>query len=181
MLPSSLDPTVPEYKREFRRKLVYFRSQPQMRPSPGQIHITVRRTHIFEDAFSETMRHPASELKKRLMIKFAGEDGLDYGGLSREFFYLLSHEIFNPAYGLFQTSAHDSYTLRINPNSSINPDHLLYFKFIGRITGCAVFHQKYLDVFFNGAFYKICLGKMIVLKDMESVDVELFRSLQWML
>lgn len=120
-------------------------------------------------------------MKNRLMIKFAGEDGLDYGGLSREFFFLLSHEMFNPSYGLFQYSAHDNYTLQINPNSSINPDHLLYFKFIGRIVGSAVFHQKYLDVFFIGAFYKMCLGRLIVLKDMESVDIELYRSLQWML
>lgn len=50
---------------------------------PGQCHIKVRRDHIFEDAFVEVMKHSPSDLKKRLMIKFEGEDGLDYGGLSR--------------------------------------------------------------------------------------------------
>ena len=39
------------------------------------------------------MRCQPADLKKRLMIKFEGEDGLDYGGLSREFFFLLSHEM----------------------------------------------------------------------------------------
>jgi hypothetical protein len=29
------------------------------------------------------MRQTPNDLKKRLMIKFEGEDGLDYGGLSR--------------------------------------------------------------------------------------------------
>ena len=58
-----------------------------MRPSPGQCHVSVRRTHIFEDSFSEIMRHSPSDLRKRLLIKFAGEDGLDYGGLSRYFFF----------------------------------------------------------------------------------------------
>ncbi|KAJ3014470.1 hypothetical protein HKX48_005129 [Thoreauomyces humboldtii] len=180
-LPSSVDVNVPQYKRDFRRKLVYFRSQPAMRPSPGSCHVTVRRNNIFEDAYSEIMRYPATELKKRLMIKFHGEDGLDYGGLSREFFFLLSHEMFNPFYCLFEYSAHDNYTLQINPNSGVNPEHLNYFKFIGRVVGLAIFHQRFLDAFFITAFYKMILKKKIMIKDMESVDAEMWRSLEWML
>ena len=82
-LPSSLDQNVPQYKRDFRRKLIYFRSQPALRISSGQCHVKVRRSHIFEDSYAEIMRQSPSDLKKRLMIKFDGEDGLDYGGLSR--------------------------------------------------------------------------------------------------
>lgn len=170
---------VPQYKRDFRRKLVYFRSQPAMRPAPGQCHVNVRRTHIFEDSYYEIMRHTPTDLKKRLLIKFAGEDGLDYGGLSREFFFLLSHEMFNPVYCLFEYSAHDNYTLQINPRSNVNPEHLSYFKFIGRVAGLAVFHQRFLDSFFIPAFYKMILQKKITLQDMESVDADLYRSLQW--
>ena len=180
-LPSSVDSNVPQYKRDFRRKLVYFRSQPAMRPIPGQVHVVVRRSTIFEDAFTELMRMPAIELKKRLMIKFQGEEGLDYGGLSREFFFLLSHEMFNPFYGLFEYSAHDNYTLQINPHSAVNPEHLTYFKFIGRVVGLAVFHQRFLDAFFISSFYKLILRKKIVSKDMESVDADLYRSLKWTL
>ena len=82
-LPSSLDQNVPQYKRDFRRKLIYFRSQPALRILSGQCHTKVRRSHIFEDSYAEIMRASATDLKKRLMIKFDGEDGLDYGGLSR--------------------------------------------------------------------------------------------------
>jgi E3 ubiquitin-protein ligase NEDD4 len=82
-LPSSLDQNVPQYKRDFRRKLIYFRSQPAMRAQPGNCQIKIRRNHIFEDSYAEIMRQTPSDLKKRLMIKFDGEDGLDYGGLSR--------------------------------------------------------------------------------------------------
>jgi E3 ubiquitin-protein ligase NEDD4 len=82
-LPSSLDANVPQYKRDFRRKLIYFRSQPAMRAQPGNCQIKVRRNHIFEDSYAEIMRQTPSDLKKRLMIKFEGEDGLDYGGLAR--------------------------------------------------------------------------------------------------
>lgn len=180
-LPSSLDQNVPQYKRDFRRKLIYFRSQPAMRILSGQCHIKVRRSHIFEDSFAEISRQSATDLKKRLMIKFDGEDGLDYGGLSREFFFLLSHEMFNPFYCLFEYSAHDNYTLQINPHSGINPEHLNYFKFIGRVVGLAIFHRRFLDAFFIGALYKMILQKGVQLADMEGVDADFHRSLQWML
>ncbi|KAJ3106871.1 hypothetical protein HDU97_005358 [Phlyctochytrium planicorne] len=180
-LPSSVDAGVPQYKRDFRRKLVYFRSQPAMRTQQGQCHVTVRRNNIFEDAYSEIMRHGPTELKKRFMVKFHGEDGLDYGGLSREFFFLMSKEMFNPFYCLFEYSAHDTYTLQINPHSGINPEHLNYFKFIGRVVGLGIFHQRFLDAFFVSAFYKMILKRKIVLKDMESVDAQQYKSLQWVL
>lgn len=180
-LPSSLDQNVPQYKRDFRRKLVYFRSQPALRILPGQCHIKVRRECLLEDSFREVMRQTPEDLKKRLMIKFEGEEGLDYGGVSREFFQQLSHEVFNPAYGLFKYASSDNYTLQINPNSNINPEHLNYFKFVGRVVGLAVFHRRFLDAFFVGAMYKMMLRKKIVLQDLESVDAEMYKSLCWML
>ncbi|KAI8808253.1 hypothetical protein BJ742DRAFT_869232 [Cladochytrium replicatum] len=197
-LPSSVDPDFPQYKRDFGRKLVYFRSQPDMRPLAGQCHITVHRNNMFEEAYSEIMLISPQQLKKRLMVRFHGEDGLDYGGVlgtydfprwcfltngrcSREFFLFLSHEMFNPIYCLFEYSAHDNYTLQINPHSGVNPQHLNYFHFIGRVVGLAIVHQRFLDSFFIAAFYKQILRKKITLKDMESVDAEMHRSLRWML
>ncbi|KAG8826479.1 hypothetical protein FRC19_008833 [Serendipita sp. 401] len=180
-LPSSLDQNVPQYKRDFRRKLIYFRSQPALRTQPGNCQIKIRRNHIFEDSYAEIMRQTPTDLKKRLMIKFDGEDGLDYGGLSREFFFLLSHEMFNPFYCLFEYSAHDNYTLQINPASGVNPEHLNYFKFIGRCLGLGIFHRRFLDAYFVVSFYKTILNKKVTLSDLESVDAELFRGMNWML
>lgn len=180
-LPSTLDANVPQYKRDFRRKLIYFRSQPALRTQPGNCQIKVRRNHIFEDSYAEIMRQSPNDLKKRLMIKFDGEEGLDYGGVSREFFFLLSHEMFNPFYCLFEYSAHDNYTLQINPASGVNPEHLNYFKFIGRCLGLAIFHRRFLDAYFIVSFYKMILKKKITLSDLESVDAELFRGMSWML
>ncbi|KAI9829362.1 MAG: hypothetical protein M1826_005682 [Phylliscum demangeonii] len=180
-LPSSLDQNVPQYKRDFRRKLIYFRHQPMLRSLTGQCHVKVRRNHIFEDAYAEIMRQTPADLKRRLMIKFEGEDGLDYGGLSREFFFLLSHEMFNPFYCLFEYSAHDNYTLQINPHSGINSEHLNYFKFIGRVVGLAIFHRRFLDAFFIGALYKMILKKKVTLADMEGVDMTFHKSLTYIL
>uniref|UniRef100_A0A672IMC2 HECT-type E3 ubiquitin transferase n=1 Tax=Salarias fasciatus TaxID=181472 RepID=A0A672IMC2_SALFA len=101
---------------------------------------------------------------------------------TREWFFLMSKEMFNPYYGLFEYSATDNYTLQINPNSGLcNEDHLSYFKFIGRVAGMAVYHGKLLDAFFIRPFYKMMLQKPIILQDMESVDSEYFNSLMWIL
>jgi hypothetical protein len=120
-------------------------------------------------------------LRRHLNICFDGEAGLDYGGVAREWFFLLSHEILNPMYCLFEYSVADSYTLAISPNSGVNPDHLTYFRFIGRFLALAVFHDKYIDRGFTMAFYKQMLRKALTLTDMQDLDEALFNSYQWML
>jgi hypothetical protein len=90
---------------------------------------------------------------------------------------LLSREALNPYYGLFQHSSGD-YLLEINPNSSINPDHLSYFRFIGRVLGLAVQHGHYLDGSFVMPLYKLLLGKSVTLDDMQKVDEAYFNSLK---
>ena len=57
--------------------------------------------------------------------------GLDYGGLQREWLYLLSHEVFDPSHCLFEYCNENVYTLQVNKNSGINEQHLSYFRFIG--------------------------------------------------
>ncbi|KAF5382743.1 hypothetical protein D9615_002877 [Tricholomella constricta] len=180
-LPGHVDDNAPQYKRDYRRKVVYFRSQPKMRVTTGKCEVKIRRTRVLEDSYGAIMALTGEDLKRRLMVSFDGEDGLDYGGVSREWFFLLSHEIFNPSYGLFEYSTHDNYTLQINPASGINPDHLSYFKFIGRCLGLAIFHRRFLDAYFVPSFYKMILGKHMSLADLESVDADLHRSLVWML
>jgi E3 ubiquitin-protein ligase NEDD4 len=82
---------------------------------------------------------------------------------------------------LFEYSAHDNYTLQINPASGVNPDHLSYFKFIGRCVGLAIFHRRFLDAYFVASLYKMMLGKSVTLSDLEAVDGEMHRSMVWML
>ncbi|KAG6854113.1 hypothetical protein C0991_010277 [Blastosporella zonata] len=180
-LPGHVDDNAPQYKRDYRRKVVYFRGQPKMRVTAGKCELKIRRTRVLEDSYGAVMALTGEDLKRRLMVSFEGEDGLDYGGVSREWFFLLSHEIFNPSYGLFEYSTHDNYTLQINPASGINPDHLSYFKFTGRCLGLAIFHRRFLDAYFVPSFYKMILSKAMTLADLESVDADLHRSLLWML
>uniref|UniRef100_A0A8C7QBS6 HECT-type E3 ubiquitin transferase n=1 Tax=Oncorhynchus mykiss TaxID=8022 RepID=A0A8C7QBS6_ONCMY len=181
--PAITGPAVP-YSREFKQKYDYFRKKLK-KPAdiPNRFEMKLHRTNIFEESYRRIMSLKRPDiLKARLWIEFESEKGLDYGGVAREWFFLLSKEMFNPYYGLFEYSATDNYTLQINPNSGLcNEDHLSYFKFIGRVAGMAVFHGKLLDGFFIRPFYKMMLGKQITLKDMESVDSEYYNSLKWIL
>uniref|UniRef100_A0A671YNK1 HECT-type E3 ubiquitin transferase n=1 Tax=Sparus aurata TaxID=8175 RepID=A0A671YNK1_SPAAU len=176
-------PAVP-YSRDYKQKYDYFRKKLK-KPAdiPNRFEMKMRRNAVFEDSYRRILSVKRADLlKARLWVEFEGEKGLDYGGVAREWFFLMSKEMFNPYYGLFEYSATDNYTLQINPNSGLcNEDHLSYFKFIGRVAGMAVYHGKLLDAFFIRPFYKMMLQKPITLQDMESVDSEYFNSLMWIL
>uniref|UniRef100_A0A8C2TZS5 E3 ubiquitin-protein ligase n=1 Tax=Coturnix japonica TaxID=93934 RepID=A0A8C2TZS5_COTJA len=176
-------PAVP-YSRDYKRKYEFFRKKLKKQSDiPNRFEMKIHRTAILEDSYRRIIAVKRADfLKARLWIEFDGEKGLDYGGVAREWFFLLSKEMFNPYYGLFEYSATDNYTLQINPNSGLcNEDHLSYFKFIGRVAGMAVYHGKLLDAFFIRPFYKMMLQKPITLHDMESVDSEYYNSLRWIL
>ncbi|KAI4896093.1 hypothetical protein NFI96_026441, partial [Prochilodus magdalenae] len=172
------------YVRDFKAKVQYFRFWCQQLALPQHIKITVTRKTLFEDSFQQIMSFSAQDLRRRLWIIFPGEEGLDYGGVvggifSREWFFLLSHEVLNPMYCLFEYAGKDNYCLQINPASSINPDHLKYFRFIGRFIAMALFHGKFIDTGFSLPFYKRILNKPLALKDLESIDPEFYNSLIW--
>ncbi|XP_011184621.2 E3 ubiquitin-protein ligase Smurf1 isoform X1 [Zeugodacus cucurbitae] len=173
---------LPKYRRDLVSKMRALRTDLQtLQPQSGHCRLEVSRNEIFEESYRLIMKMRPKDMRKRLMVKFKGEEGLDYGGVAREWLHLLSREMLNPQYGLFQYSRDDHYTLQINPDSGVNPDHLSYFHFVGRILGIAVFHGHCLDGGFTTPFYKQLLNKPITLNDIEGVDPELHRSLTWML
>uniref|UniRef100_A0A8C1M1G6 E3 ubiquitin-protein ligase n=1 Tax=Cyprinus carpio TaxID=7962 RepID=A0A8C1M1G6_CYPCA len=168
------------YVRDFKAKVQYFRFWCQQLAMPQHIKITVTRKTLFEDSFQQIMSFSAQDLRRRLWIIFPGEEGLDYGGVARQWFFLLSHEVLNPMYCLFEYAGKDNYCLQINPASYINPDHLKYFRFIGHcIPNGALFHGKFIDTGFSLPFYKRILNKPLTLKDLESIDPEFYNSLIW--
>ncbi|CAF0902584.1 unnamed protein product [Adineta ricciae] len=182
--PRIAGPTVP-YSRDYEAKYRQFRRYlPRPRSNVGnQVELHINRKDIMETSFRAVMGARDPEvLKARLWVVFDGERGLDYGGLSREWFLVLSREVFNPYYGLFEYSAIDNYTLQVNPLSGIfNEEHIKYFRFIGRIIAMAIYHGKLLEAFFIRPFYKMLLSKPITLADMESVDREYYQSLKYII
>lgn len=73
---------------------------------PNRFEMKLHRNNIFEESYRRIMSVKRPDvLKARLWIEFESEKGLDYGGVAREWFFLLSKEMFNPYYGLFEYSA----------------------------------------------------------------------------
>lgn len=130
-----------------------------------ELAVHVHRVTVFEDSFRELYRRNPEEWKNRFYIVFEGmcqsanyaflihhchlfhlfsfyvsflcadEEGQDAGGLLREWYVIISREIFNPMYALFTVSPGDRVTYMINPSSHANSNHLFYFKFVGRVIG----------------------------------------------
>lgn len=101
---SSVGRVIIPAKRDFEEKLRYFYKKLEQKSfgqGPNKLKLGIRRDHILEDAFTKVMSvNSKKDLQRsRLYVSFAGEEGLDYGGPSREFFFLLSRELFNPYYG----------------------------------------------------------------------------------
>ena len=146
------------------------------------LSLTVRRQHVFYDSFQYFNRKSGPEIKHgKLNVRFHNEDGVDAGGVTREWFQVLSREMFNPDYALFQPCAADCTTYQPNKMSSVNDMHLAFFKFIGRVIGKAIYDGRLLDAYFTRSFYKHILGRKVDYRDLEAVDPEYYNSIQWML
>ena len=84
--------------------------------------VHVCRDNVFEDSFGELHRRTLEEWKNRFYIVFEGEEGQDAGGLLREWYVIISKEIFNPMYALFKTSPGDKVTYMIYEQVRFNLD-----------------------------------------------------------
>ncbi|XP_064415282.1 E3 ubiquitin-protein ligase HUWE1 isoform X2 [Latimeria chalumnae] len=169
---------------DFDVKRKYFRQELErldegLRKEDMAVH--VRRDHVFEDSYRELHRKSPEEMKNRLYIVFEGEEGQDAGGLLREWYMIISREMFNPMYALFRTSPGDRVTYTINPSSHCNPNHLSYFKFVGRVVAKAVYDNRLLECYFTRSFYKHILGKSVRYTDMESEDYHFYQGLVYLL
>ncbi|XP_021743761.1 E3 ubiquitin-protein ligase UPL2-like [Chenopodium quinoa] len=167
---------------DFDNKRAHFRSkikhQHDHHHSP--LRISVRRAYILEDSYNQLRMRSTQELKGRLTVHFQGEEGIDAGGLTREWYQSLSRVIFDKGALLFTTVGNDS-TFQPNPNSVYQTEHLSYFKFVGRVVGKALFDGQLLDVHFTRSFYKHILGVKVTYHDIEAIDPDYYKNLKWML
>jgi E3 ubiquitin-protein ligase HUWE1 len=167
---------------DFDNKRSHFRSKIKHQPDHhhSSLRISVRRAYILEDSYNQLRMRSPQDLKGRLTVHFQGEEGIDAGGLTREWYQLLSRVIFDKGALLFTTVGNDS-TFQPNPNSVFQTEHLSYFKFVGRVVGKALFDGQLLDVHFTRSFYKHMLGAKVTYHDIEAIDPSYFKNLKWML
>ncbi|QGN13480.1 putative E3 ubiquitin-protein ligase HUL4 [Kluyveromyces marxianus] len=145
--------------------------------------VKVRRTHVTQDSLLSIQRHP-HDLKKSLRVEFANEPGIDAGGLKKEWFLLLTRELFHPNHGLFQYVeesrlswfAYGTSGLKLHGESNTQ----LYYLF-GVVLGLAIYNSTILDVHFAKALYKKLCHEKLEFKDYEELYPETARNLQKML
>lgn len=145
----------------------------------GHIKIVVRRGQLLEDAFREYTKQSPSEMHKYFRYEFAGEPGIDAGGVAREFFSVTSDSCFDPTCGLFEYGGTDNVCYQISSSSGLaNESHLEYFKFVGRLLGRALFERQQIGAHFIRPLYKHLLAWPIVEADMEFVDSQVSNSIR---
>lgn len=169
---------------DFDNKKAYFRSVLRRRSSEahaGTIRINVRRDRVFDDSYHQLRMRSPNEMKGRLHVQFSGEEGVDAGGVTREWYTILARQIFDPNYVLFTRSAAKAATYQPDKRSYINREHLENFRFVGRIIGKAIYDGQLLDAYFTRSFYKHILGLKPTYHDIEAQDPEYYNSLKWML
>ena len=140
------------------------------------LKLQARRDHIVEDALVElevvVLENP-QDLKKQLMIEFDAEQGIDEGGLSKEFFQLIVEEIFNPDYGMF-IHCSESHTFWFNPSSY---ESCAQFTLIGIVLGLAMYNSVILDLHLPSVIYRKLEGKKGVFEDLKEFKQSVWKGL----
>eukprot|EP00760_Papus_ankaliazontas_P007199 PhM_4_TR13303/c0_g1_i1/m.76953/K10587/UBE3A, E6AP; ubiquitin-protein ligase E3 A len=115
--------------------------------------------------------------KKPLRVHFRGEDGVDEGGVRKEFFQLIVKQVFDPSYGMFQVMQGSNVQWFLPDIMCTKNDS--EFRLIGLLFGLAIYNSVILDIQFPSVVYKKLLGheEYLSLKDLAAVDPELARGL----
>uniref|UniRef100_A0AAV1VPQ6 HECT-type E3 ubiquitin transferase n=1 Tax=Peronospora matthiolae TaxID=2874970 RepID=A0AAV1VPQ6_9STRA len=146
----------------------------------GHLLLEIERDNLLHNSCEQLLWATPDQLHQSLRIKFANEPGVDAGGLVREWFTLMTKEVFDNATGLFFRSG-NSDGLRINPASAeASVDHLMYYQAIGRFIGRALFEGILIDAHLALPVCKHILGIPITFSDLEFVDNDLYKNLKWL-
>lgn len=144
----------------------------------GVLRMAIRRDNILHMSAEQLLWATEEQMHQPIRVRFEDEPGVDAGGLEREWYTLLSEEIFSTETGLF-LNCNNAYS--INPASkSASEDHLRYFEVVGKFLGRALFEGILIDAHLTIPMYKHILGIPISLSDMQFVDMDVYRNLVWM-
>lgn len=166
------------------------RSRSQMRADFNEgpmINVTIRRTHIYEDAFEKLSPSNEPDLHLRMRVRLMNavgldEVGIDGGGIFREFLSELLKTAFDPTRGFFLLTREN--TLYPNPGSHlIAEDYQTHYYFIGRMLGKALYENLLVEVPLAGFFVSKILGRSsssVEFHHLDSLDPELCRNLLYL-
>lgn len=144
---------------------------------PDMCILRIRRNHLVEDALDEIARQKPRDVFKPLRVHFIGEDGIDAGGVKKEFFQLLVTELLCPDYGMliFQS---ETRTYWFNPSSLEDEDE---FMLVGLVLGLAIYNAVLLDFPLPLALYRKLIGQSCTLRDLQDMEPTLGKNLNALL
>ena len=140
-----------------------------------RLPLNVRRDHLIEDTLNEVSK-PEVNLQGELKVKFRGEQGVDAGGIRKEFFILLVRQLFDIKYGMF--SYNEKTRLYWFNHYTFEPK--IKYELIGIIFGLAIYNNTILDVKLPLAIYKKLLNVNPTLEDLRECDPELYKNLKFL-
>lgn len=107
-----------------------------------KLQLKVSRDKILESSMRATKNLSTSEWCKNFEITFLGEQGLDWGGLQREWFHVVCSALFDSENQLFHRFKNDKQGL-VHPNPR-RPSHLKlkHYEYAGRIVGKCLYESS---------------------------------------
>ncbi|XP_010529476.1 PREDICTED: E3 ubiquitin-protein ligase UPL5-like [Tarenaya hassleriana] len=168
-----------EYKEvtnfEARRHLV-MTMFPDVKDEFEELHeMLIDRSHLLAESFEYIGRADPESLHGGLFIEFKNEEATGPGVL-REWFFVVCQAIFNPANALFVPSFEDRRRFYPNPASRVDPMHLEYFTFSGRVIALALMHKVQVGVLLDRVFFVQLAGMQVSLEDIKDADPVLYRG-----
>ena len=145
------------------------------------IRMCVTRKNVLEDSLKALGKLPWERLNRRTVVTFANEDGIDSGGLTTEWYMLLSRAFLQPDELLFDRLDSGVYVITPRGSSELTSRLRQSYQFLGRIMAKAVYDQKYLDLPLCTSIFRELLGQHPETSDLQQIDSAYFSSLQWML
>merc|ERR1712238_51759 len=128
--------------------------------------LALDRKHLLPQTLQAVASATTTELRKSLKIVLKGEDGVDAGGVTKEFFQLLCEKLFDVNTGMWTTSStNDTW---FNPDCTWNGEG---YYLVGVLCGIAVYNSVILDVRFPHAIYRKLLRLPLGLEDLIDEDV----------
>jgi len=170
-------------QKNYTEKVIWFQDMCELLRTEwgkGHMRIQVRRDFLLSDSLVSVMSLGRDDLRKTWRFEFLGEEGVDAGGLAREWFQLVTEEIFNPDRGLWWSNEGSQMFMQINASSKLScgNDHLVYFRFLGRVMGKALFDQRLISGHMVRHVYKHILGWPVTFNDLELVDEQYYQNLK---
>ena len=145
----------------------------------GAVKIELDRAKLVVDSFREFKKLGAKELQQRMRVEYKGEDGIDSGGLTKDWLLELSRGLLAPKLGLFRELEGGAFEVD-GASAQKNEDHLSWFRFIGKVLGKAIFDRQVVDMRFSEIIYLHVLQMPVALEDLERQDPAYAKSLLWM-